>query len=238
MFVRRRQRAIVTQLAALGSFVLIVGLNADAQPPAVEKPAVKAPHDYLPGDLLLERCRVYIRVDKTGLGHVHGVAGLIKEGRMPFAAQGEPGRLVFDMPSFVADAAYARRYLGIEGETSPSTQREVTETMLGADVLDAQRFPTAVFQIESLQSTGQSTKQGVPLYRVDGEFTLHGVKRPLAFVVQAEPHGDWLHVRGTFAMRQSDFGIEPLTKAFGAIGVQDELHVWGDLWVAARPTRQ
>ena len=64
------------------------------------------------------------------------------------------------------------------------------------------------------------------------------VMRPLTFVVQAEPRGDWLHVRGSFEMLQSDFGIEPLTKAFGAIGVQDKLQAWGDLWVAARPTRR
>ena len=35
---------------------------------------------YEPGDVYLPNSRVYIHVDKTGLGHEHGVVGQIKQG--------------------------------------------------------------------------------------------------------------------------------------------------------------
>ena len=41
-----------------------------------------------------------------------------------------------------------------------------------------------------------------------------------------------MHLRGGFTLLQSQFGITPFTKAFGAVGVADELKVYGDLWVA------
>jgi hypothetical protein len=33
---------------------------------------------------------------------------------------------------------------------------------------------------------------------------------------------------------QSQFGITPYYTALGAIGVTDELKVWGDLWIVKR----
>ena len=40
--------------------------------------------------------------------------------------------------------------------------------------------------------------------------------------------------RGQFSVRQTQFGITPYSKAFGAVGVADELKIWGDLWVSVR----
>jgi hypothetical protein len=61
---------------------------------------------------------------------------------------------------------------------------------------------------------------------------LHGVTRPIQVVAEAEEQKGWLHLRGGFTMLQSQFGITPFTKAFGAVGVADELKVYGDLWFA------
>lgn len=238
MNIRRWKRITLAQLALVGGALLIVTLNASGQQPVTQQAPARQPRDYRPGDIQLDRSRVYIFVDKTGLGHVHGVVGALKEGRLNFSDANDPGRIVFDMASFVADPDDARKYLGLEGTVAASTQREVTENMLGDDVLDVRRHPTAMLEVTAIQSTGQKTKQGAPLYRIDGRFTLHGETRPIAVLAQAESQGDWLHVRGSFAMLQSDYGITPLTKAFGAIGVKDELKVWADFWVAAQPTRQ
>lgn len=235
---RRWKHVTLAQLALLGAGLLTITLNATAQQPVARQAQARQPQDYRPGDIQLDRSRVYIFVDKTGLGHVHSVVGALKEGRLNFSDATEPGRIVFDMTSFVADPDDARKYLGLEGNVAASTQREVTENMLGEDVLDVRRHPTATLDVTAIQSTSQKTKQGAPLYRIDGRFTLHGKTRPIAVLAQAEPQGDWLHVRGSFTMLQSDYGITPLTKAFGAIGVKDELKVWGDFWVAAQATRQ
>lgn len=238
MSIFRRQRSLLAQLALLVVVGLVFGVSAVAQQAVPPQQQAHQPRDYQPGDIQLDRSRVYVFVDKTGLGHVHGVAGRIKEGRLAFDDGANPGGFVFDMTSFVVDVDYARKFLGLESDVAPATQQEITETMLSDDVLDVARFPTAVFHATSIKDSGQKSRQGAPLYRIDGQFTLHGVTRPLAFLAQTDLQGDWLHVRGNFSMLQSNYGIEPLTKAFGAIGVKDELKVWGDLWVAAKPTRE
>jgi hypothetical protein len=47
-----------------------------------------------------------------------------------------------------------------------------------------------------------------------------------------------VHLRGRFSLVQSQFGITPYSTALGAIGVADELKVWGDLWVVKKLPRQ
>ena len=184
-----------------------------------------------PGDVHVANSRVYIRVEKTGLGHVHGVVGMLCSGRITLDADQNAGQLLFDATSFLADVAYARKYLGVEGETDADTQREVTANMLGAEVLDVKRFPTATFDIISTRKTTQTSRQGLPVYEFVGEFTLHGVKRPLRFQAEVENRGEFLRIRGQFPLRQSEYGIKPLRKAFGAVGVADDLAVHGDIIV-------
>jgi hypothetical protein len=41
----------------------------------------------------------------------------------------------------------------------------------------------------------------------------------------------FLHLKGAFPLRQTDYGIRPFRKALGAVGVADVLTVYGDLWV-------
>lgn len=188
------------------------------------------------GDVHVANSRVYIRVEKTGLGHVHGVVGMLSSGHVTLDADQNAGHLVFDMTSFLADVAYARKYLGVEGETAAGTQREVTANMLGAEVLDVKQFPTAKFDIASTRKTAQPSRQGFPVYEFAGEFTLHGVKRPLRFQAEVENRGEFLRIRGQFPLRQSEYGIKPLRKALGAVGVADDLAVHGDIIVVNAAT--
>jgi hypothetical protein len=55
---------------------------------------------------------------------------------------------------------------------------------------------------------------------------------PIRVVAEAQDKNGWTHLRGGFSMLQSQFGITTFTKAFGAVGVADELRVWGDVWIA------
>lgn len=185
-----------------------------------------------PGDFYLDTSRVFVKVDKTGLGHEHGVVGKLKSGSLRLGAAQNAGQMVFDMASFRADTADARKYVGLEGATSDSTQRQVTDNMLGHDVLDAASFPTATFKVNSASRHTEDSKRGAPQYLLKGEFTLHGQTRPLQMLAEVERQNGWDHVRCGFRINQSDFGIKPFTKAFGAIGVADQLTIWGDAWVA------
>jgi hypothetical protein len=187
--------------------------------------------EYRPGDLNLEFSRVYIFVDKTNnLGHSHGVEGKLKSGRLKADVQ-EPVSLVFDMKSFVADTPTARKVFAIDAEIDAATVRKVNQNMLGKEILDVQGFPEAVFQKASIKKTGKQSNRGLPEYQLEGEFTLHGVTRPVTILCDMEDKDGWHHVRGKFTIKQTDFGIKPYTKAFGAVGIKDELVIQGDLWV-------
>jgi polyisoprenoid-binding protein YceI len=183
------------------------------------------------GEVDLMRSRVYTRVGKTGLGHEHGVVGLLKSGTVQLGAKSAAGRLVFDMTSFAADTDEARKYVGLDGTTAEGTRKQVNDNMLGADVLNVKQFPTATFEIESAQATGKTSSGGNPLYVLRGKFTLHGAARPLSVTVEAAEVKGGVHVRGNFSILQTEYGMKPYTAALGAVGVADKLTIFGDLLV-------
>lgn len=202
---------------------------------AVRQPRQRQTRTFVPGEVNLASSRVYVFVGKTGLGHEHAVVGHIKKGTVQLGAQRGAGQIVFDMTTFRADTEDARKFLGLSGTTDDSTRQKVNANMLGSSVLDVQRYPTATFDIDSSQRLENKSKRGFPQYRLNGRFTLHGASQPVSIVASAEPKSGWLHLRGGFAILQTDYGITPFSKAFGAIGVSDQLKIWGDIWVAGPP---
>jgi hypothetical protein len=187
--------------------------------------------DYQPGDLNLEVSRVYIFVDKTNnLGHSHGVEGKLKGGQVLLESQ-STSKLVFDMRSFVADTETARKVFAIEASIDAATVKKVNQNMLGKEILDVQRFPEASLDKATLKKTGKQSAKGLDEYQLEGDFTLHGVSRHVVIPCEIEVKDGWHHLRGRFSIRQTDFGIKPYTKAFGAVGIKDELVIMGDLWV-------
>jgi hypothetical protein len=183
-----------------------------------------------PGDINVRASRVYIFVDKTGFGHQHAIAGRVREGNLRIAGR-SAGRIVFDLRSFIADPAEARRYIGLKGEMDAKTRQEVTANMLAAEVLDVGRFPTATFDVDALQPIEARGNSGKVQYRLEGEFKLHGAKRPLRFVADGIQERGYLHLKGTFRLRQTEYRIRPFQKALGAVGVADMLTVYGDIWI-------
>lgn len=187
--------------------------------------------EYQPGDLNLDVSRVYIFVDKTNnLGHSHGVEGKLKAGQVLVDPQ-SLSKIVFDMRSFVADTETARKVFGIEASIDAATVKKVNQNMLGKEILDVQRFPEASLDKASLRKTGKQSAKGLDEYQLEGDFTLHGVSRHVVIPCDIEVKDGWHHLRGRFTIRQTDFGIKPYTKAFGAVGIKDELVIMGDLWV-------
>jgi polyisoprenoid-binding protein YceI len=174
--------------------------------------------------------RVFIFVDKTGFGHQHGVVGRLKEGRLRVAPE-SAGRLLFDMPSFRADTEEARRKVGLGGAGSEQEQEQVTANMLGEAVLDVEHFPTALFVVTSVSRLEEKDPSGKSKLSLDGDFTLHGVTRHVRITATGTQERGFLHLKGSFPVRQTDYGIRPYKKALGAVGVADVLTVYGDLWV-------
>ena len=185
-----------------------------------------------PHQISVQKSRVYIFVDKTGLGHPHGVEGRLKSGSLTLGAVEDAGELVFDMNSFDADTDAARRYVGLSGSTDASTRRQVNDNMKNTSILNVGQFPTATFAIKSATPLEKKSRNGAPLYEVTGEFTLRGKTQPIKLEAEAEQKGNMTHVRGRFAILQTQYGITPFRKALGAVGVADQLIIHGDLWIA------
>ena len=187
---------------------------------------------YKPADVQTEASRVYVFVDKVGLGHQHGVEAKLAASTLVLGASENAGTLVFDMTSFDADTDAARRYVGLSGSTDRGTRQAVNENMKGSAVLNVGRYPTATFKVDSALATGRSNDNGIPIYELKGNFTLHGTTRPLSVNAEVSQARGWLHAKGSFMINQTDYGIRPYSKAFGAIGVTNSLKIYGDLFIA------
>ncbi len=173
--------------------------------------------------------RVYAKVTSaTRLGHNHGIEGRLASGEVTL---GGPGVLVFDMTSFTADTPQARQYVGLADQLSASDAAKVSANMRGGDVLDVGRYPQATCAVTELAPAGGQQPGQPGAYRVSGRFTLHGVTQPTAFnaTVEATDRPGVLRARGSFAIRQTAFGIRPYTALGGLVGISDRLDVWGDL---------
>jgi polyisoprenoid-binding protein YceI len=149
-----------------------------------------------------------IRVNKTGFfsafGHNHEIEAPIESGEV--AESGSPS---------VELRVNTRELRVLDPEASADTRAQVQKTMLGPQVLDTERFPKIHFQ-----STKVETK-GTDHWLVHGALDLHGQSHPVTVDVSLK---DGVY-RGTGALKQTEFGIKPVTAAGGTVKVKDEVKV-------------
>ncbi len=189
-----------------------------------------------PGEVNREVSRVYTFVDKTGFGHQHAIEGRLQSGHLTLGASTDAGELIFDMQSFEADTDKARRYLRLSGTTDTATRAKVNKNMKSPEVLNVANYPTATFMVDSTLPIQQTAGDGLPVYELVGRFILCGKARPIKVLAAVEQARGWLHVRGKFGIKQTEFGITPYSTALGAVGVADSLVIHGDLYIAPTPS--
>jgi polyisoprenoid-binding protein YceI len=77
-----------------------------------------------------------------------------------------------------------------------------------SDFLDVEQFPTATFRSTGIRQDGEN-------YRIDGEFTLHGVTK--AVTLEAElggfAEGGLLGLSASVVFNRTDFGVGPASGA-------------------------
>ena len=158
-----------------------------------------------------ERSKALIEVGKTGAfsfaGHTHEVEAPLTSGVVhldPDNPTKADVRLEFN--------AAAMRVTG-KGE-SPDDVPKVTQTMLSDMVLDVKKFPTITFESTSVTAKGE----------VAGTPTIHGTTRPVTATVAWKVTGDTLTATGKFTIKQTDFGIKPISVG-GVVKVKDELNI-------------
>lgn len=173
-------------------------------------------------DLSDLRFLVYRAGPLARLGHNHVVQATNIQGEIHLAPDFERSAFWLKLPvaDFKVDAVGPRSEEGDEFSTLPDEDAiaGTTRNMRGEKVLDAARFPYV--DIMSLALRGPSWGPDVTL-----RIRLHGVERDITVPIAIENSGEQLVVTAQFSVKQSDFGITPLSVFGGAIQVADTVRV-------------
>jgi len=158
-------------------------------------------------DIDTQRSVVTVRVYKTGafsaFGHEHRIRASIQNGSF------DEGKGSVD---FVVDARALRV---IDTDISDKDRAEIQNTMLGPRVLDSLQFHEIRFRSTEVRRSSEGK------WTVHGDLMLHGETHPVSVDVERQ-YGRY---RGSARLRQSEFGIRPVTVAGGTIKVKDEVRV-------------
>jgi polyisoprenoid-binding protein YceI len=164
----------------------------------------------------VERSTLSIRVFKKGLlsgfAHDHEIAAPLSSGSVDPAALS--AEVHFD----------TQKLKVLDPEASAGDRAKVQETMLSDQVLDAARFPEIAFVSRSVRPAGEN------LYTVDGDLTLHGVTHRLTLAVSLR-NG---HYTGSVKLKQTEFGITPISLVGGSVKVKDEIEISFDIVLPAK----
>lgn len=163
--------------------------------------------------------RVTIKVGKAGLfkfaGHEHEVSALGFSGEV----RADPSEIGHSSVQLAFEASAVKvTGSGDSAEDVPKIQA----TMSGPTVLDVARFPEIRFQSRTVG--GRLQADGSWALEVTGDLRLRSVSRPLTLPLRAEISGDALTASGKVILKQSEFGIEPVSVA-GVVNVKNELQV-------------
>lgn len=160
---------------------------------------------------------VTVHVKKAGLFRTFGDE---HEVRAPLTSGA-----VDDGPTATVDIAIdASRLQVLDPGLSPADRDQVQTRMLGADVLDVSRFP----QIRLKSTSVDRTAGG---WNVTGQLTLHGETHPIVVTVTND-HGRY---RGTATLKQTAFGMKPVSVAGGAVTVRDEVSIDFNITTRSNP---
>jgi polyisoprenoid-binding protein YceI len=156
----------------------------------------------------VEKSKLTIHVGKAGLfsvaGHEHQISAPIAEG---VVNEAEPAHI-----SFRIDAP--KLALMKEINESEANQAQIQQTMQ-TKVLESERYPAIEFHSTSVAKSADNA------WQVKGELTLHGQTHAVNATVrrQAEAYV------GRCQIKQTDFGITPVTAGGGTVKVKNELEI-------------
>ena len=95
--------------------------------------------------------------------------------------------------------------------------------VLHGEVLRSEQFPSIKFRsvsVTNLQKSGNNRS-----FTLNGDLTLRGVTRRVAFPVKVSLNGNQLRATGEENIKQTDFNITPYSGGLGTIKIGDQLKV-------------
>lgn len=122
--------------------------------------------------------------------------------------------------SIVADS------LTLVDKVSDADRREIESTMK-QKVLETSKFPRISFR--SVRVTAGSGGDASSRLGVVGDLWLHGVGHSVTIPVAVVRKADSLRATGTMKLRQTDYGMTPVTAVAGTIRVKDEVTISFDI---------
>ena len=170
--------------------------------------AYAAPGSAQPRRIDVNQSTMTVRVFKSGLFRAFADDHVI---RAPLAE----GSLDDSATPSVQIVVDARGMRVLDPGLSAKSREEVQTRMLGPEVLDVSRFGEIRFQSAAIdRSDAQS-------WKVRGDLTLHGQQHAVAMSVTLVGG----RYKGTATIKQTDFGITPISVAGGTVKVKDDIKV-------------
>jgi polyisoprenoid-binding protein YceI len=159
--------------------------------------------------------KLTIHASKSGVfsfaGHDHTIAAPIASGSMD------------EVQRTVEFTVHTKDLQVLDPGESEKNRIEIRTDMLGEKLLDAARFPTITFRSTKVEQASPET------FAVTGNLSLHGQIRSIKMNVKKSGNA----YVGETKLKQTEFGMTPVTVAGGTIKVKDEVRV--DFSIATRP---
>jgi polyisoprenoid-binding protein YceI len=161
----------------------------------------------------IERSSITVHVGKAGLlsaaGHEHWVSAPISSGTIGDARV-----------EFTVDAAKMR--VKPDPKVSAKDQAQIQKDMEEM-TLEPAKFPAIVFKSTRVEKTGEGQ------WKVEGTLALHGVTKPVGLAVSKNGEA----YTGHATIKQTDFGIKPVSVGGGAVKVKNEVDI--EFQIFSRP---
>ena len=172
---------------------------------------------------------IYVLVKKAGLAsavaHDHAIQAKSVSGSMVWNSADPSATTVnisVDASSLAADSDSMRKLAGLPDSLDADQQAEIKDKLLASDQLAASKYPKITFKSNKVSGTASALS-------VSGDFSLHGVTKPLTVTMAVTEDGGKIRAKGGFSVTQSNFGYEPFSAMFGALAVEDKAEVVLDI---------
>src|SRR5882757_2536395 len=158
-----------------------------------------------------QKSTLTIRVYKSGFfsafAHDHEISAPIDSGS--FSEENPSVEISID----------ASKLKVLDKESSADERDKIQKRMLSSEVLDSDQFKEIRFHSTQVERAGEG------VWQVTGDLTLHGQTHPVAFRVQ-KVNG---HYQGVAELKQSAFGMTPISIAGGSVKVKDQVRIEFDV---------